>query len=596
MLFQFRKFSLTTTLLVCLVVLAGCDDDSDTVTLVPFNLHTISVENKQLKLSWDESASGDGVVYTICEKDLQQPNECNVLAKTSELEKSFAVNTLLRTIESQYFVMATHDEQLVRSNELLLEPHELTKLITYIKASNTDAEDNFGSIALSANGNTLAVGAVYEDSLSTGINGDDSDNSGLEVGAVYVYRFDDGVWSQQAYVKASNTGTDDRFGRSVALSSDGNTLAVGAEDEDSSSTGINGLDSDNSAENSGAVYVYRFDGAWSQQAYVKASNTGAHEHFGSSVALSSDGNTLAVGAVYENSSSTGINGVESDDSAVKSGAVYVYRFDSGWSQQAYVKASNTNTEDRFGRRVALSSDGNTLAVGAENEDSSSTGINGVESDNASESSGAVYVYRFDGDWSQQAYVKASNTDAQDLFGHSVALSMDGNTLAVAAVGEDSPSPNINGGESINASESSGAAYVYRFDGGWSQQAYVKASNTDAEDLYGESIALSMDGNTLAVSAVGEDSSSHGINGYGSDNSAEKSGAAYVYRFDGDWSQQAYVKASNTGTHEHFGSSVALSSDGNTLAVGAENEDSSSTGINGDDLDNSAVSAGAVYVY
>ncbi len=65
------------------------------------------------------------------------------------------------------------------------------------------------------------------------------------------------TWSQQAYVKASNTGVGDQFGHSVPLSADGSTLAVGAWFEDSAATGINGNQADNSASGAGAVYVYR---------------------------------------------------------------------------------------------------------------------------------------------------------------------------------------------------------------------------------------------------------------------------------------------------------------------------------------------------
>jgi cysteine-rich repeat protein len=99
------------------------------------------------------------------------------------------------------------------------------------------------------------------------------------------------------YFKASNTGANDALGRSVALSGDGNTLAVGAWFEDSSATGIGGDQASDTAGNAGAVYVFaRNGGVWTQQAYVKASNTGADDHFGWSVALSGDGRTLAVGA------------------------------------------------------------------------------------------------------------------------------------------------------------------------------------------------------------------------------------------------------------------------------------------------------------
>lgn len=114
-------------------------------------------------------------------------------------------------------------------------------------------------------------------------------------------------------VKASNTGRTDFFGSSVALSSEGSTLAVGAVDEKSAATGINGNQFNDFFTFAGAVYVLtRSATTWSQQAYVKASNTRPESFFGSSVALSVDGLTLAVGADHE------------DGGALAAGAVYVY--------------------------------------------------------------------------------------------------------------------------------------------------------------------------------------------------------------------------------------------------------------------------------
>ena len=491
---------------------------------------------------------------------------------------------------------------------MAVDPAELVAGVGYFKASNTETGDWFGwSVTLSADGNTLAVGAITEDSSATGIGGNESDDSAGDSGAVYVFVRDDaGTWSQQAYVKASNTGAGDWFGYSVALSDDGNTLAVGAIGEDSSATGVGGNQSDDSASSSGAVYVFVQDdtGDWSQQAYVKASNTGAGDQFGYSVALSADGNTLAVGAAQESSNATGVGGNQSDDSATNSGAVYVFvRDDTGdWSQQAYVKASNTEANDRFGKSVALSADGNTLAVGAIGEDSSATRVGGSQLDDSATDSGAVYVFaRNDiGAWSQQAYVKTSNTGAGDWFGYSMALSADGNTLAVGAIGEDSSATGVGGNQSDNSAAESGAVYVFvRDDGGtWSQQAYVKASNTGAYDYFGYSVAIADDGDTLAVGAIFEDSSDTGVDNGESDDSATDSGAVYVFVQDdgGTWSQQAYIKASNTDAGDWFGWSVALSDDGNTLAVGAYHEDSNATGVGGSQSDNSAADSGTVYVF
>jgi hypothetical protein len=317
--------------------------------------------------------------------------------------------------------------------------------------------------------------------------------------------------------------------------SNGNTLAVGAS-EDSSATGINGDQSDNSEEGAGAVYLFRFDGAdWFQRAYVKASNAEEGDGFGGvdSVALSADGNTLAVGAGGEDSSATGINADQSDNSVSASGAAYVFRFDGeDWFQQAYVKASNTDANDGFGRDLALSGNGDTLAVGARNERSNATGINGNQNDN-SVTSGAAYVFRFNGTvWFQQAYVKASNNDSDEVldnFSQGVALSTDGNTLAIGAVGEDSNATGINGDQSDNSALDSGAAYVFRFDGAdWFQRAYVKASNTEEGDGFGFNLALSADGETLAIGAYPENSNAIGVNGDQNDNSALDSGAVYLY--------------------------------------------------------------------
>jgi hypothetical protein len=265
------------------------------------------------------------------------------------------------------------------------------------------------------------------------------------------------------YVKASNTGASDFFGYSVALSADGNTLAVGAIWEASNATGVNGDQANNSASASGAVYVFTRSGAsWTQQAYVKASNTEAFDWFGYSVALSADGNTLAVGAYLEASNAEDVGGDQANNSASSSGAVYVFtRSGASWTQQAYVKASNTGASDEFGWSVALSADGNTLAVGAYGEDSNATGVNGDDTDNSASTSGAVYVFTRTGStWAQQAYVKASNTGASDFFGYSVALSADGNTLAVGAVGEDSNAMGVNGDQTNNSASASGAVYLY----------------------------------------------------------------------------------------------------------------------------------------
>jgi predicted amidohydrolase YtcJ len=467
-------------------------------------------------------------------------------------------------------------------------------------------------VALSADGRTLAVGAPHEASNATGINRDQADNSTFDAGAVYVFTRTGGSWIQQAYVKPSNPQTGAEFGHYVALSADGNTLAVSAYWEASNATGINGNQKDESIPQAGAVYVFTRQGTvWRQQAYVKASNTGEAgtadsfgegDQFGFSLALSGDGNTMAVGALTEDGGSSGINGDQRNNAAQSAGAVYVFtRAGAAWSQQAYVKPSNIDAGDFFGYAVSLNGDGSTLAVGAFDEDGSGRGIN-PPPDNRAAGSGAAYVFTRTGtSWSQQAYIKASNSEPQDSFGVHVALSDEGTTLLVGSLDEDCKATGVNArgcDSDWNDDLSMGAAYVYVRNGGtWSEQAFLKASNTGPNDWFGARVALSGDGNTAAIAATNEDSGAKGINGRQNDESAEESGAVYLFTRTGStWQQRAYIKGSNTEAFDEFGSSVALDRTGTTLVASARGEDSAARGVNGNQANNAADEAGAVYAF
>jgi hypothetical protein len=266
--------------------------------------------------------------------------------------------------------------------------------------------NDFGSsLALSADGSTLAVGDARESGGATGIDGDPAGVFYSGSGAVYVFVHDAQSWKRQAYIKASNADAGDHFGWDVALSGDGHTLAVTALDEESGAIGIDGEQDDDSAPRAGAAYVFvRDDQAeWMQQAYVKASNTNGGllyyegvdgDRFGHGVALSGDGNILAVAAPGEAGGAIGIDGDQSSNSDQGAGAVYMFVRDdqTQWTQRAYVKAPNTDMGDAFGFDVALSEDGDTVAVVAKGEDSNATGINGDTADNSVSNAGAVYVY------------------------------------------------------------------------------------------------------------------------------------------------------------------------------------------------------------
>jgi len=460
----------------------------------------------------------------------------------------------------------------------------------YLKASNTSANDYFGySVAVC--GDTVVVGAYQEDSNATGVNGNQADNSASNSGAAYIFVRSGNVWSQQAYLKASNTEAGDQFGYSVAVS--GDTVVVGAYGEDSSATGVNGNQASNSADASGAVYIFVRSGSdWSQQAYLKASNTGTSDLFGYSLAISGD--TVVVGALFEDSNATGVNGNQANNSVDGSGAAYIFaRSGNAWSQQAYLKASNTGAIDQFGYAVAIS--GDTVVVAAPFEDSNAVGVNGNGANNSSGESGAAYIFVRDGAvWSQQAYLKASNTDLGDQFGWSVAVS--GDTVVVGAPSEDSNGTGVNGVQNNNNSLLSGAAYIFiRFGAAWGQQAYLKPGFTQASANFGFSVAVS--GDSVVVGAPRESGSATGVNGNPiiGGNSIEESGAAYMFtRVGTAWSQLAYLKASNTGAGDFFGHSVAVC--GGSVVVGAFEESSNATGVNGNQADNSANSSGAAYIF
>jgi len=462
----------------------------------------------------------------------------------------------------------------------------------YIKASNTAANDLFGN-RLALDGDTLVVGAQSEDSSATGVNGDQTSNGASASGAVYVFVRGVNGWVQEAYLKASNTQASDGFGQAVAVS--GDTIVVGAPQESSDAQGVNGDGTNNNASRSGAAYVFvRTAGVWSQQAYLKPSNTLANFGFGTSVAIDID--TIVVGAPYESSSASGINGNQSDTSMPNAGAAYVFeRVGNTWSQDSYLKASNTGAGDEFGGSVAIH--GSAIVVGAIREDSNATGVDGDGSNNLATDSGAAYLFQGSaGSRYFEAYLKASNTGAGDVFGWAVAVS--GGVIVVGAPAEDSNATGVNGDGTNNLADLSGAAYLFgNNEGTWEPAAYLKASNTGVGDQFGTAVAVF--NNVVVIGAKGERSNATGIDGDGTDNTEGDSGAAYVLvgsetnYYPRTWNQAQYVKAINTEASDDFGAALAISA--TTIAVGASGEDSNAIGVNGNPSDNTASSSGAAYV-
>ncbi len=311
-------------------------------------------------------------------------------------------------------------------------------------ASDGTAADNFGwAVALSSDGNTAVVGALFK---SVGGNS--------AQGAAYVFVRDGAMWTQQTQLIAADGASGDQLGRAVALSGDGNTALVAAPYKASGG---------NNAQ--GAVYVFVRNGTiWSQQAKLTASDGAAYNAFGESVALSSDGATALVGADGR-------------------GAAYVF-ISSGttWTQQAELTASDAAPGDWFGWAVALSSDGSAALVGAAQK---TIGSNSAQ--------GAAYVFERSATlWTQQAELTASDGSGDDGFGWSVRMSSDGATVLVGTHGK-----------AVGGNPDQGAAYAFVRSGAtWTEQTQLTASTGAAYDEFGAAVALNGDGDIGLCGAHG----------------------------------------------------------------------------------------------
>ncbi|MCX6019837.1 MAG: FG-GAP repeat protein, partial [Chloroflexi bacterium] len=322
---------------------------------------------------------------------------------------------------------------------------------TYLKNSSIDYP-TASSKPAAIEGDTLVIGSRWD-------------------AAAYVYtRTVDGAWTRQARLQPLNSGgINGDFGVSVAI--DGDTIVVGADMEAGSITST--MDSPNTlTDYAGAAYVFTrsVDGVWTQAAYLKASNAEYDDEFGYGVAI--DGDTIVVEATYEDGSYTST--MDSPNNfAADTGAAYVFTrsVTGGWRQAAYLKTP----VGLGGSNNTLALEDNTIVFGASWESGSHTST--MDSpNNAATNAGAAYVYTRDvaGTWTQAAYLKASNAEANDSFGTSVALS--GDTIVVGAWGEDGSITSTMGSEN-NAASHAGAAYVYTRSvaGTWTQAAYLKAS-------------------------------------------------------------------------------------------------------------------------
>jgi hypothetical protein len=351
------------------------------------------------------------------------------------------------------------------------------------------------SVSLSSDGSTMAIGAPY------------NDGNGSNAGHVRIYKNTNGTWTQVG-ADIDGEAAGDRSGESVSLSSDGNTVAIGAYYNDG-----NGTDA-------GHVRIYNYvNGSWTQVG-ADIDGEAAGDNSGISVSLSSDGSTVAIGAHWN------------DGSGSEAGHVRIYKNISGTWTQVGADIDGEAAVDYSGISVSLSSDGNTVAIGAYGNDGNGS------------TTGHVRIYKnTSGTWTQVG-ADIDGEATYDESGRSVSLSSDGSTVAIGAP--------YNDGNGSNA----GHVRVYKnISGTWTQI----GSDIDGEaagDYSGESVSLSNDGSTLAVGAWNNDGNGSG------------SGHVRIYKnISGTWTQVG-ADIDGEAAGDRSGESVSLSSDGNTVAIGA----------------------------
>tara|TARA_B100002052_G_C15881051_1_gene599270 strand:- start:1562 stop:3721 length:2160 start_codon:yes stop_codon:yes gene_type:complete len=355
--------------------------------------------------------------------------------------------------------------------------------------------DNFGtSISMSADGNTVAIGAPY------------NDGNGSWSGHVRVYTYNGSSWFQLGQ-DIDGEWDNDRSGSSVSLSADGNTVAIGA------------THNDGNGNLSGHVRVYNFNGSSWNQLGQDIDGEAAVDRSGSSVSISADGNTIAIGAI------------SNDGNGNESGHVRVYIYNGSWVQLGQ-DIDGENGGDNSGYSVSLSADGNTVAIGAPYNDENGS------------YSGHVRVYTYNGSWVQLGQ-DIDGEESGDQSGYSVSLSDDGNTVAIGAPNNDG-----NGGYS-------GHVRVYTYNGNsWVQL----GQDIDGEwdyDRSGRHVCISADGSRVAIGAPYNDNN----------NSSSNTGHVRVYTYsDTSWVQLGQ-DIDGQFTYDGYGR-VSMNSDGSIVGIGS----------------------------
>ncbi len=366
--------------------------------------------------------------------------------------------------------------------------------------SDIDGENPFDlsghSVAISANGNVVAIGAI------------ENDDGGNRSGHVRVYENIGGIWIQIGQDIAGEA-VDDRSGWSLAISADGGIVAIGS-------------DLNNSWR--GQVEVYEnIGGTWTQIGEdIEGENF--QDISATSISLSNDGSIIAIGAP------------RSDGTANNSGHVRVFENSGGSWIQIGQDIDGVQEQGRLGNSVALNGEGNIAAIGASQNDENGT------------NTGEVKIYENqNGTWTQLGGDINGEVEFEDS-GSEVALSQVGNIVAIS-----SPSSNANGLHS-------GHVRIFEYLGGAWTQIGGDIIGEASEDYFGWSIALSASGNIIAIGSLWNDN-----------NGSDAGNVRIFQNLDGVWTQMG-LNINGEAANDNSGFSVDISDDGNTVAIGAKFND------------------------
>lgn len=290
--------------------------------------------------------------------------------------------------------------------------------------------------------------------------------------------------------------------------------------------------------------------------YIKTNEKTKLQYAGKSISLNSDASVLAVGA--PGSFYTAIDNSQIKDEWIP-GSVYLFRKLNGiWLQERKFESPDPENNDGFGNAVSLSADGNTLAIGSYKENSSSLGINSTPNNNKA-LTGAVYVFsRINSNWQQEAYIKPSYTYIFQLFGTSIKLSPDGNTLVVGAPGSE---VNLSG----NLNNPLEAVYIFKkSNDSWYLQDYINEYAIGENINFGESVEINHDGTKIFVGAPYTDH----INT--DDSVIKNTGLTFSYELgaDSQWIKVQTISPTNLTRNYALGKSLSLSGNGERLAIGS----------------------------